>query len=272
MSIIAHISDPHFGTVDVPVREALLQELRAEYIDLVVLTGDITQRARASQFREAREFLDALRPKPWIAIPGNHDIPLFDVLTRLFKPYRLFKRFISDELEPTYALKDVAVVCFNATRRTRHKNGVLPEQPVKRAAERLRALPQPFKILATHQPLAVTLNTEAHNLARGADHALGHWIDAGADLFIGGHIHLPYCTVVRGRNGPRTAIVLQAGTAVSLRVRHGVPNSFNRLVFDANGARSMRLERCDYDAATKRFATTHTYQTVRTPTGWTLAP
>ena len=275
MTVIAHISDPHFGTVDVPVREALLRELRAEPIDLVVLTGDITQRARASQFREAREFLDALGPKPWIAIPGNHDIPLFDVLTRAFRPYRLFNRFISREVEPVYAMEDVAVVCFNSTRRTRHKNGVLPERPVVKAAKRLGALSQPFKIIATHQPLAVTLETEIHNLARGADRALGHWINAGADLFIGGHIHLPYCTLVKAQGSARTAVVLQAGTSMSLRVRHGVPNSFNRLVFDgraaAAGARTMRLERCDYDTAMKSFTTTHTYQATSTTSGWMLA-
>jgi 3',5'-cyclic AMP phosphodiesterase CpdA len=268
MTTIAHISDPHFGTVDVPVRDALLRELRAEHIDLVVLTGDITQRARASQFHEAREFLDALKPKPWIAIPGNHDIPLFDVLTRAFQPYRLFNRFISNEIEPSYAMEDVAVVCFNATRRTRHKNGVLPRRPVTQTAKRISALSQPFKIVATHQPLAVTLDSERHNVARGADRALEQWINAGADLFIGGHIHLPYCTLVRAPGSARTAVVLQAGTSISLRVRHGVPNSFNRLVFDA---RSMRLERCDYDAALTSFTTTRTYQAERTPTGWTLA-
>jgi 3',5'-cyclic AMP phosphodiesterase CpdA len=273
MTTIAHISDPHFGTVDVPVRDALLRELRAEYIDLVVLTGDITQRARSAQFREAREFLDALSPKPWIAIPGNHDIPLFDVFTRLFHPYRLFNRFISADVEPTYATDDVAVVCFNATRRTRHKNGVLPERRVVKAAKQLSALSQPFKIIATHQPLAVTLDTEAHNVARGADRALAHWIDAGADLFIGGHIHLPYCLPVQSRSSGRTAVVLQAGTSLSLRVRHGVPNSFNRMVFEKSqdAARTMRLERWDYDMATQSFAATHTYKTECGAKGWTLS-
>jgi DNA repair exonuclease SbcCD nuclease subunit len=271
MTTIAHISDPHFGTVDVPVRDALIAELRASAIDLVVLTGDITQRARRSQFREAREFLDALSPKPWIAIPGNHDIPLFDVITRFVRPYRLFHRFISSELEPLYEHDDVALMCVNATRRTRHKNGVLPEADVMRAAQRLSRLPQPFRVIATHQPLAVTLDTEIHNLARGAVRALEHWIDAGADLFIGGHIHLPYCTLAQTQRSARTAVVLQAGTAVSLRVRHGVPNSYNRLTFKAsNGVRHMQLERCDYDAATKSFAMKHTYRAQSTPSGWRL--
>jgi 3',5'-cyclic AMP phosphodiesterase CpdA len=271
MTTIAHISDPHFGTVDVPVRDALLRELRGEHIDLVVLTGDITQRARAAQFREAREFLDALKPKPWIAIPGNHDIPLFDVLTRAFKPYRLFNRFISDDLQPTCTLDDVVVLCFNSTSRTRHKNGVLPARAVKQLADRMRTLSQPFKIVATHQPLAVTLDSEIHNVARGASRALDHWIDAGADLFIGGHIHLPYCTLVHAPLSAKSAVVLQAGTAVSLRVRHGVPNSFNRLVFDAASPDVMRLERCDYDTALTSFTTTHTYIAQRGPTGWVLA-
>src|SRR5687767_2800553 len=103
MTTIAHISDPHFGTIDPPVQDALLAELCRDDVDLIVLTGDITQRARASQFRAAREFLDALSPKPWIAIPGNHDIPLFDVLTRFLRPYRLFNKFISRQIEPRYS-------------------------------------------------------------------------------------------------------------------------------------------------------------------------
>lgn len=271
MTTIAHISDPHFGTVDLPVQEALLSDLRRDDVDLIVLTGDITQRARSSQFRAAREFLDALSPKPWIAIPGNHDIPLFDVFTRLLRPYRLFNRFISSEIEPGYADDQVALMCVNATRRTRHKNGVLREREVEEAATRLKAVQQPFRVVATHQPLAVTLDTELHNLARGAEHALDRWINAGADLFIGGHIHLPYCTLVRARSNARTAVVLQAGTAVSLRVRHGVPNSYNRLMFDGtNGAHRMRLERCDYDMATRCFGMKHTYTAERTPSGWNL--
>lgn len=271
MTVIAHISDPHFGTVDVPVRDALLKDLGAPGIGLVVLTGDITQRARASQFREAREFLEALHPKPWIAIPGNHDIPLFDVFTRFLHPYRHFNRFISSTIEPSYLHEDVAILCVNATRRTRHKNGVLLESEVRRAERKLTALARPFKVVATHQPLAVTLDTEIHNLARGAERALDRWIEAGADLFIGGHIHLPYCTLVSARTSARTAVVLQAGTAVSLRVRHGVPNSYNRLVFDAaRGGRQMQLERCDYDAATKSFAMKHTYTARGVLKGWEL--
>jgi 3',5'-cyclic AMP phosphodiesterase CpdA len=274
VTTVAHISDPHFGTVDVTVREALLRALREDAVDLIVLTGDITQRARSRQFREAREFLDALSPKPWIAIPGNHDIPLFDIFTRVFHPYRLFRRFISQELEPIVVGEGFAIVCFNATRRTRHKNGVLSERAVTKSANRLSRLSAPFKVVATHQPLAVTLETEVHNRARGADAALRHWIDAGADLFIGGHIHLPYCMTVQPPGGSRAAVVLQAGTSVSLRVRHGVPNSYNRLVFaqTIGSERRMRLERCDYDAATRNFTTTRAYEARSGPTGWTLTP
>jgi 3',5'-cyclic AMP phosphodiesterase CpdA len=272
MTTIAHISDPHFGTVDLPVREALLRELRGNGIDLVVLTGDITQRARSNQFREAREFLDALSPTPWLAIPGNHDIPLYDVFTRFTRPYRLFKRFISQTLEPAYQDDVVALMCVNATRATRHKHGVLLKRTVDQAAQKLSSLRQTFRIVATHQPLAVPLDTELNNVARGADHALETWIDAGADLFIGGHIHLPYCMTVRTRQSARSALVLQAGTSVSLRVRHGVPNSFNRLVLEPSiGIRRMRLERWDYDAATLNFAMTHAYEAESTPTGWTLS-
>jgi 3',5'-cyclic AMP phosphodiesterase CpdA len=271
VTLIAHISDTHFGTVDEPVQQALIRDIQACHADVILLTGDITQRARTSQFREARAFLDMLPAVPRVCIPGNHDIPLFDIFTRFLRPYRLFRKFIGTELEPSYEDETVAVICVNATRATRHKHGVVSEQQIARTAERLRQLTQPFRVIAIHQPLAVTLRVDVRNLARGAERALEAWLAAGADLFVGGHIHLPYCTTVRAANTSRTGIVLQAGTAVSRRIRHGVPNSYNRIELTGpSGARQMKLTRCDFDEATQAFETKHVYAIDPVETGWTL--
>lgn len=273
MTILAHLSDPHFGTVDDAVHDALLRDLHAHHLDLMLLTGDITQRARTGQFRAARAFLEQLPRVPALTIPGNHDIPLFDIVTRLVAPYRLFRRHIGGDLAPHYSDANLALICVDATRRMRHKHGVIGERQIQRTALTLRGLDQPFKLIATHQPLAVTRPRDLHNVARGARRALTGLIDAGADLFLGGHIHLPYTMSVASRGGvPRTAVLMQAGTAISRRIRHGVPNSYNRITLQViDGVRSMALERRDYDDATHAFSTRTSHLASHHDGSWNLS-
>lgn len=255
---IAHLSDTHFGTEVAPVRDALLEELRADAPDLLVVTGDITQRARRAQFARARSFLEALGPVPRVCLPGNHDLPLFDLFTRFTRPYARFRRYISPGLEPEYVDDRVALLCVDATSPYRHKDGALPPPKVALFASRLARLTQPFRILATHQPLASATEADRRNVAHGAHLALERWIGAGADLFLGGHIHLPYCLPVRAQEGQRAAVLLQAGTAVSRRTRRGVPNSYNVIHFgQESGWRRMRIERRDFDAGARRFLPRH---------------
>jgi 3',5'-cyclic AMP phosphodiesterase CpdA len=268
---IAQLSDPHFGRVDADVQRALLCDLKRARLDLVLLTGDITQRARRAEYRAARAFIEALPAVPWLALPGNHDIPLFDLFTRCTAPYRLYRRFVCAELEPCYADETFALRCVNAVRAARHKHGSLSVQQIERIAAQLRASRRPFELIATHHPLAVPRSEDLRNLARGAQTALRAWTDAGADLFLGGHIHLPYCGAVRPQGSARSAVLLQAGTAISTRVRRGAPHSYNRIVLRGSGeARRMRLEQRDYDAAARRFRTARAYRAERCDMGWRL--
>jgi len=264
--LIAHISDTHFGTEEGSVCAALRSDLLRQAPDLVVLTGDITQRARSAQFRAARAFLDSLTPLPLLALPGNHDLPLFDLPTRFTQPYRLYRRHISPDLAPTWQNAEVAVLGVNSTRVMRHKNGELSAVQVQEVAQRLAALTQPFKVVALHHPLAIVESGDLSNRVRGADQALASWVSAGADLFLGGHIHLPYCIAVG--SGPRQAVVLQAGTAVSRRRRGGQANSYNLIRLEPGGALGMRVEQRDYDARGGRFAIGAAWQAVRNAQGW----
>ncbi|MEO6078315.1 MAG: metallophosphoesterase [Steroidobacteraceae bacterium] len=251
---IAHLSDPHFGTVLPAVRDALLGELQTHPPDLILLTGDITQRARRDQFVEARSFLDALPRVPCLSLPGNHDLPLFDLFTRMVKPYDHYRRYISPALQPEFVDERLAVLCVDATSPLRHKDGALTEQQIQRTAERLAALQLPFRLVATHQPLAAVVKTDVHNVAHGATRALDRWIAAGADLFLGGHIHLPYCIEVQTADLRQTGVLLQAGTCLSSRVRNGIPNSYNVVTLQRDGReRHMSIERRDHDVASGRF-------------------
>ena len=227
MSVLLQISDTHFGTEQPQVVEALVALAAQQRPDLVVLSGDITQRARPTQFRAAKAFVERLGA-PVLAIPGNHDIALFDLWARLTRPYARYATVFGTELEPVYASQDWLVVGVNTTRAWRHKNGEVSAAQIDRVAKLLSAAsPTQLRVVVVHQPLAVTEVRDRVNLLRGHGDAVRAWAAAGADLLLGGHIHLPYTLALHG--WARRLWVVQAGTAVSSRTRPGVPNSVNIL-------------------------------------------
>jgi 3',5'-cyclic AMP phosphodiesterase CpdA len=251
VSVILQVSDTHFGTEQVSVLEALVALAAQQRPDLVVLSGDITQRAQPVQFRAARSFVDRLGT-PCVAVPGNHDIPLFDLWTRFANPYSRYGAAFGDELEPLYESEDLLVLGVNTTRAWRHVQGELSPTQIERVAERLaRARPAQLRVVVVHQPIAVMHDEDRVHLLRGHAQALPRWASAGADLVLGGHIHLPY--VMPLRQLPRALAVVQAGTAVSHRVRPGVPNSVNLLRWQADTT-SCVVEQWDFDVQAQAFA------------------
>jgi 3',5'-cyclic AMP phosphodiesterase CpdA len=227
MSVLLQISDTHFGTERAPVVEALVAFATQQRPDVVVLSGDITQRASRAQFRVARAFVDRL-PAPVLTIPGNHDVPLFNVPARLMHPYGHYREAFGDDLEPVHASADLLVACLNTTRWWRHKNGEISADQVERVAARVAsAAPGQLRVIVVHQPVAVPQAGEVHNLVRRHALAVHRWAEAGADLVLGGHIHLPYAMPLPELSRPLW--VVQAGTAVSHRVRGEQPNSVNLL-------------------------------------------
>ena len=239
MSVVLHISDTHFGTEQPRVVEALVALAAQQRPDVVVLSGDITQRARPAQFRAAKAFVDRLGA-PVVAVPGNHDIALFDLWARFTRPYARYARAFGADLEPVHASQDLLVVCVNTTRAWRHKNGAVSAAQTERVARLLSAAdPRQLRVVVVHQPAAVTRAEERVNLLRGHQAALRAWSAAGADLVLGGHIHLPYTLAQHGL--ARRLWVVQAGTAVSSRIRLEAPNSVNILRWGASsGVRGER--------------------------------
>jgi len=227
MSVLLHISDTHFGTEQPDVVEALVAFAAQQRPDVVVLSGDITQRARPAQFRAAKAFVDRLGA-PVLALPGNHDIALFDLWARLTRPYARYAKVFGPELEPVHSSQDLLVVCVNTTRAWRHKNGEVSAAQIDRVSKLLASAgPRQLRVVVVHQPAAVTQVGDRPNLLRGHRAVTRAWSAAGADLLMGGHIHLPYTLALHGL--ARRLWVVQAGTAVSSRTRPGVPNSVNVL-------------------------------------------
>jgi 3',5'-cyclic AMP phosphodiesterase CpdA len=261
MSILLHISDPHFGTEQPEVVAALHVLARERHPDLLVLSGDITQRARASQFEQARRMCDGLGIPHMLALPGNHDIPLYNLAARLARPYGNYLKSFGPRLEPILETDDFLVIGVNTTRPSRHKNGEVSLEQVHAVAKRLQgARPGQLRVVVTHQPADVIRTEDEPDRLLGAEHALQDWSRAGADLVLGGHIHLPYVLDLRERKRPtpRPMWCVQAGTAVSSRIRHGTCNSVNLLHWRPalpGEPRTCQVERCDYSAAEGWFAT-----------------
>ncbi|WP_369930665.1 metallophosphoesterase [Xanthomonas sp. NCPPB 2632] len=256
MSLLVQISDTHFGTERPPVVAALGDLIASLRPDLVILSGDVTQRARRSQFDAARRFIDACG-RPSLVIPGNHDVPLLNVFARAFDPFGGYRRAFGHDLEPVHASDDLLVIGVNTVRAARHKNGEVSDAQIERVGRRLReASTAQLRIVVTHQPVHVIRESDVANLLINHERAIAAWAAAGADLVLGGHIHLPY---VRPLNTEKRALAselwsVQAGTALSTRIRDGISNSFNVIHHDpANDPGSCVVEHWDYNEANGRF-------------------
>ncbi|HET8747995.1 MAG TPA: metallophosphoesterase [Ramlibacter sp.] len=266
MTVILHLSDTHFGTEEGPVVAALQALVRQEKPTAAILSGDITQRARSAQFAAARAFCDSLHVDHLLTLPGNHDIPLFNVAARLFAPYRSYARAFGHNLEPELEFADVLVIGVNTTRPERHKDGVVSPRQIRRVVQRLRGAPrEQLRIVVTHQPACVMRPQDEKDRLHGGEQAALAWSHAGADLLLGGHIHLPFVSDVctRVKTASRTLYCIQAGTALSYRVRHNTPNSVNLIRWSppaAGAPRVCHVERWDYDLADERFELTHPYE------------
>ncbi|MFC7287280.1 metallophosphoesterase family protein [Herminiimonas glaciei] len=274
MKTVLHISDPHFGTERTPVVQALERLAHAHKPGLLILSGDITQRARAVEFKAARAFVERLAIPSRLVIAGNHDIPLFDVWARIFHPYSRYCRSFGTELEPVHDDPELLVIAVRTTRRYRHIEGEVSDEQIERVAERLQhGDDRRLRIVVTHQPVFVTHAVDQEHLLRGHQWAINRWADAGADLVLGGHIHRPFTCALHEQftNLSRRVWAVQAGTAVSTRIRHDSNNSVNFIRYGFQDAPlRCTVERWDYSDAADDFLLIDSVEIERSMTGKTL--
>src|SRR5215217_7559691 len=152
MRTIVHLSDLHFGRVNPALLDPLIGIVREIKPDLIAISGDLTQLARSYQFRQARSFLDAL-PKPQIVVPGNHDIPLHNLFARFFERLTKYKRYITDDLQPTYEDEEVVMIGVNTARSSVFKGGRINRSQIARLREKFCSLGNGVvKVIVTHHP------------------------------------------------------------------------------------------------------------------------
>lgn len=243
---IAHLSDSHFGTILPGMREGLIATLKELKPDVILLTGDITQRARAKQFKEAHAFVESLNPTPTICVPGNHDIPLLNIFVRFFDPYRGFRKFFKYRLEKDYVQGDVVITGLNSCSRWRHVQGYLNLERVDKCL-REKSNQAKVHIVAFHHPMDCKRPQDEKNLLKNNKETMQVMSQNQVDLIIGGHIHDPYATVsnVRYPEVKHTSIIGVAGTCLSWRTRKDAPNSFNLIEVDTFDTPTITIARFD---------------------------
>jgi 3',5'-cyclic AMP phosphodiesterase CpdA len=236
MARIAHLSDIHFGAHDpkiVSATQAWLEERRPE---LVIISGDFTQRAKPEQFRQASAYINRLRAAGLrvLAIPGNHDIPLYDVVRRFAAPLQRYKRFISNDLCPWFENDEVAILGINTARSLTIKDGRINHDQMHMMQDRFaKVAPNKTRILVTHHPLFAMPIGKGGELSEAVgrhDNAVVAVRDAGIHIALAGHFHRTYAEaadkMVENAGG---SLIIQAGTATSTRLRNAEPQSFNWL-------------------------------------------
>jgi 3',5'-cyclic AMP phosphodiesterase CpdA len=229
---ILHVSDLHFGERHAHGRaEALLEVIRRTRPTVVVVSGDLTRRARTREFREARAFLDRIE-RPLLVVPGNHDVPLWNPLSRFLSPLEKWRRFISDDPAPVFADEDMTILGVDTTRSFTISGGRLSSEDFEAVRERLCALPSDvFKGVVAHHPFVVPPGHRGHKAVGGADEALRFFERCGVDAVLTGHLHVSHAASSKDLypSLERHIVLVQAGTATTTRGRghERDANSFN---------------------------------------------
>lgn len=249
MSTLIHLSDLHFGPCYVPhLGELVLQEIETLKPEAVVVSGDLTYRARVKEFAAARAYLDRI-PCPFLTIPGNHDQTILNPLTRLVVPVRQYEEQIRHSQDLSLEVNGFFIVGVNDNR------PILPggfwsfSQRAFIQREFARSKPASARVLATHHQM----------MWEGRFKPAGFWYPSrafemlskcGVELVLNGHTHIP------GAQQTREGIVVsRASTATCTRTRRGEGNSYNMIVFD-KGKISVTIKR--YDERTDTFSAAQT--------------
>jgi 3',5'-cyclic AMP phosphodiesterase CpdA len=228
---IIHISDLQIPRIAKGRLEQLAGFINSHLPEIVIITGDFTQRARAEAFLQAKMFLSSLKTD-FLSIPGNHDIPLYRVYERFTARFKEYKTYISHQLNPTYEKAGIAIAGINTARALVFKKGRVNPRQVDHAYHFIKNQDFWFRIIATHHPLAIPFHYNKGQLADGAKEALRRFGLCHVDLFLSGHYHVS--TAMSKRIGIQESVYdsvfVQAGT-LSERVRDE-PFSFNFLHID----------------------------------------
>ena len=218
MRTIVHLSDLHFGRVDQDLLRPL-QELVVKLApDVVVVSGDLTQRAKTAEFKAARAWLDTL-PGPQIVVPGNHDIPLYNVASRFLTPLRKYLRYVTLDLAPEYMDDEIAVLGINTARSLTFKDGRVNKEQLAQMRQRMQTVgPEHTRIIVTHHPFDLPDTFDKDDLVDRAPMAMQAFAECGVDVLLAGHLHASHAgnSAQRYKISGYAALVVQAGERLAV--------------------------------------------------------
>lgn len=255
MGELLHISDVHFGPPHLPrLAEGVLAFIEESRPDVVVLSGDLTQRAKPEQFRQARRFVDSI-PVPTVVVPGNHDVPLYRVWERIFSPFGAYKRHFSEELEPVYQSDDLLIVGINTAYNWTLKDGRITLDRLLEVGDLLASVPERvLKVVVAHHHLIPPPNFGTQAVLGNAFEAIDLFSSVGVDLILSGHLHQAYVGNSEEfyPKGRPPVVILHSGTTTSRRGRAAEQekNTCNRVRYDAG---SLLVSHYRWEPSRERF-------------------
>lgn len=258
MTRLLHISDLHFGPKFLPeAAEGVLAAAERLRPHAVVVSGDLTQRAKRRQFQDAAAYLRRFEV-PVVVTPGNHDVPLYRVWERLFAPYRLYRGHVAPRLDSVTRVPGAVIVALNSTRRFTFTDGRIRRRQLEFARTALQEAPAgACRIVVTHHHLAPPPDFEGGNVMPHARRALRAFSEQGVEMILAGHMHRSYIgsslDFLGGERNHRGIVVVQCGTTTSSRGRgrERFRNALN--VIEIEPAR-LRVVHALWDASARRFA------------------
>ncbi len=256
---IAHFSDLHFGRIAHPgIVDALVQEVNDRTVDLAVLSGDLTQRARHAEFEAAQRMMDAMTP-PTMVVPGNHDVyPWWRPYRRLVTPLRRYKQYVTDDLAPSFEADGVSVLGLSTAYGATVKGGRVGPADREALREYFGAEnTDAFNVLVLHHHLTEIRSIGPHDVARQARKTLDTAVDMGVELILCGHLHISHIEPLTLIPRSRRIVVASAGTATSNRWRspQGPTNFYNVITIEDE---AFHIEERRYVPAENQFVTDST--------------
>lgn len=220
MATLLHLSDVHFGP---PHRrdasDAVLRLAESLDPDLVVISGDLTQRAKPAQFREARAWLDRFTV-PTLAVPGNHDVPMYRFWERLLSPWRAWRAHFGGPFEPVYRSERVWAFGINTAQAWTVKQGRVRRQSMRTVATLAADAPAgALRVLVAHHPWVPPPRFGDQRVATGAEYGVDVALRAGIELVLSGHEHRAWVVSSEDHWGRRGIVFAQSGTSTSSRGR-----------------------------------------------------
>ena len=265
MRKIVHLSDLHFCHIDPVVVPALRDTLYDVRPDIIVVSGDLTQRARDREFAAARAWLDTIS-FPRLVVPGNHDVPLYNIFKRAFAPLAGYSKYFGEDLAPFHSDGEIAIAGVNTARSLTFKGGRINHRQAAETCRRLHGSGEGVvRIIVTHHPFEPGHENDEEPVGRAAM-AMREFAGCGVDLILSGHLHTTHARSSAERYDlpGYSALLIHAGTATSVRHR-GEPNSFN--IVEVDGSR-VAVEQWNWDAGPGRFIAGERQRFARNDGAW----